>query len=107
MLRNYLKVAFRNLVQHKAFSFINIAGLAIGMSCSILIMLWMQDELSYDKFHARADHIYRITASLEELDVHAAVSSAPLVPTFKSEIPELRDAVRTTGQRSDLMQVGD
>jgi putative ABC transport system permease protein len=107
MLKNYLKVAFRNLIQHKVFSFINIVGLAIGMSCSILIMLWIQDELSYDRFHARANHMYRVTANLEELDVHGAISSAPLAQAFKSEVPEIKDAVRITGLRTDLMQVGD
>ena len=107
MLKNYLKIAFRNLLQHKAFSFINIAGLAIGMSCSILIMLWVQDELSYDRFHTKADRTYRITASLMELDVHAAVSSAPLSQAFKSEIPEIKNTVRISGYRTDLLQVED
>src|SRR6187549_1460 len=107
MLKNYLKIAFRNLRQHKAFSFINIAGLTIGMSSSILIMLWVQDEISFDRFHQKADQIYRITASLTELDVHAAVSSAPLSPTFKSEIPEIKNSVRTSSYRSDLLQVDD
>ncbi|MEO7991455.1 MAG: ABC transporter permease [Chryseolinea sp.] len=107
MLKNYLKIAFRNLLQHKAFSFINIAGLAIGMSCSILVMLWVQDELSYDRFHAKADRIYRVTASLMELDVHAAVSSAPLAHAFKNEIPEIKNSIRLNAYRTDLMQVED
>jgi hypothetical protein len=53
MFKSYLKVAWRNLLRHKAFSSINIVGLAIGMTCSIFILLWVQHELSYDRFHAR------------------------------------------------------
>jgi hypothetical protein len=53
MIKNYLKVALRNLIRHKGFSFINITGLALGMSVCILILLWVQDELSYDRFHAK------------------------------------------------------
>ena len=54
MLRNYFKIAFRNIQRHKAYSFINISGLAIGMASSILILLWVQNELSYDRFHQNA-----------------------------------------------------
>ena len=61
MLKNYLKIAVRNLSRHPAYSFLNISGLAIGMAASILILLWGQNELSYDRFNANADHIYRIT----------------------------------------------
>ena len=107
MLQNYIKIAFRNLLQHKAFSFINIAGLAIGMSCSILIMLWVQDELSYDKFHKNSGRIYRITSSLADLDIHAAVTSAPMAQTLKNEVPEIRSVVRLSGHNSDLLQVDD
>ncbi|MCJ7579394.1 MAG: ABC transporter permease, partial [Candidatus Aminicenantes bacterium] len=60
MLKNYLKVAFRNMKRHKNVSFINITGLAIGITCCILILLWVQDELSFDQFHKNADNIYRI-----------------------------------------------
>ena len=57
MLQNYLKIALRNLLRQKAFSFINVAGLATGMACSILILLWVQDELSYDRFHVHSDNL--------------------------------------------------
>jgi hypothetical protein len=71
MIRNYFKIAFRNIIRHKAFAAINIAGLAIGMTCSIFILLWVQNELSYDRFHKNADEIYRITANAG--DFNAAV----------------------------------
>ncbi len=60
MWRNYIKTAFRNLIRYKGFSFINILGLSIGMACSILIFLWVQFELSYDKFNDKSDKLYRL-----------------------------------------------
>ena len=54
MFRNYLKIALRNLWRHKGYSFINIAGLAVGMACTLFILLWVQDELSFDRFHVNA-----------------------------------------------------
>jgi putative ABC transport system permease protein len=55
---NYFKIAIRNILRHKVYSFINIMGLAVGMACCILILLWVQDEMSYDRFHENADDIY-------------------------------------------------
>src|SRR5688572_15630158 len=107
MLKNYFKIAFRNLLRHKGFSFINIFGLGIGMASSILILLWVVDELSYDKFHNNHDNLFRITASLPELNVHAAVSSAPLAQAFTQQLPEIKKAVRIQANNSDLLQVGD
>lgn len=107
MIRNYLKIAIRNLLRQKGFSFINIFGLALGISCTALIGMWVNDELSYDRFHDDYERIYRITATLPELKVHAAVSSAPLALALKNEIPEIDDAVRISNFHRDLIQVGD
>ena len=63
MLANYLKVAFRNLAKHKGYTAINIAGLAVGMASCLLILLYVQHELSYDRYHEKADHLYRVTFS--------------------------------------------
>ena len=62
MFKNYFKIALRNIRRYKTYSFINIIGLAIGMACCIMILLYVQDELSYDSYHANADHIYRLIA---------------------------------------------
>lgn len=107
MIQNYIKVAIRNLLRQKGFSFINIFGLALGISCTALIGMWVGDELSYDKFHHDYEQIYRITGTLPEMKVHAAVSSAPMALAFKNEIPELEDAVRISGLERDLVQVGN
>ena len=65
MLKNYLKIAFRNLWKSKGFSFLNIAGLAIGLVCFILIALYVVDELSYDRFYPDAERIYRVDADIK------------------------------------------
>ena len=97
MLRNYLKVALRNLSRNKVYSIINIAGLAVGMACFILIVLWVRDELSYDKFHPNADRLCLVTdyekyADGDELTF--SVNPPELAPTLKSEYPEVVDAAR-------------
>lgn len=62
MFKNYLKIAIRNIRKQKVFSFINIAGLVIGMACCIIILLWAQDELSFDRFHKNSNELYRAIA---------------------------------------------
>ena len=95
MLKNYFKIAYRNLIRHKAYSFINLAGLAIGMASSILILLWVQNELSYDKFNKNAKQIYRVVCSLG--DFKAAVNPAVMSPTLKQEMPVIKDFAMLQG----------
>jgi len=90
MLDTYLKIAIRNLIKHKIFSIINILGLAIGLACFILIMLWVQDELSYDRFHKNEDHIYLVLRS--DIGKPSAVTSKMLAPALKDELPEVINA---------------
>jgi predicted permease len=97
MLKNYLKIAFRNLARQKGSSFINITGLAIGMTCSMLILLWVQHELSYDRFNEHADDVYRVVenqfyAGGEIFPV--AVTPSPLAPALKEQFPEIIKATR-------------
>jgi len=100
MLRNYLKFAFRNLKRHKIYSFINIFGLAVGMACAILILLWIQDELSYDRFHANANDIYRVVEKWQyssgEMDYNR-VTPGPLAPVLKADYPEIIHSTRFFG----------
>lgn len=107
MLLNYLKIAIRNLVRYKSFSFINIAGLAIGISCTLFIALWVQDELNYDAFHADGDRMYRVNSHLSESDIKAAVTCPPLAEAMKQEITGVEDAIRISMRYEALMQVGD
>ena len=96
MFKNYLLVAWRNLRRHKGFSFINISGLAIGISCCILIFLYINDELSYDKYHKNADRIYRQIAYSTiggETRVFARMPSA-VAPGLEEALPEIEASAR-------------
>jgi putative ABC transport system permease protein len=91
MFKNYFKIAIRNLVKHRKYSLINILSLAVGLAGFILIMLWVQDELSYDRFHKNADDIYMVLRT--ENGKTSAITSKLLAPALKSEIPEIIDAI--------------
>jgi predicted permease len=96
MLYNYLIITLRGLRKSKAFSFINLLGLAVGMATSILILLWVQDELSFDNFHPHGDHVYRVVSGWQTNNAtqEYAATPAPLAAVLKGEIPEIRDVVR-------------
>ncbi len=94
MIVNYLKIAFRNMKRHKGYSFINIAGLAIGMAICILILLWVQDELNFDRFHENAENIYRVYMNDQNYGVVWPIVSIPVGPALKQEFPEVIDSVR-------------
>jgi ABC-type antimicrobial peptide transport system permease subunit len=110
MLKNYIKIAIRNLKRHKVYSFINLIGLAVGMAACILILLWVQDELSFDRFHEKADQIYR---ALE----HESISDGrtltyPLFPpgfgpALEKDYPQVLETVRLRQLRGRIVQVGD
>jgi putative ABC transport system permease protein len=107
MLKNYLLIGWRNLTRQKVFSLINIFGLATGMACTILIVMWVHDELSYDKFHPGIERTYRVLASLEVMPNRAAVSPAPMGPALAAEIPGVAEVVRISGLDSDIFQRGE
>ncbi len=82
MLKNYFKVALRSLKKHKAFSFINILGLSVGLTCCILIGLYINEEMSYDKFHKDSDNIYRFTREFLSPDGTTSLHLSSLAPAF-------------------------
>jgi len=96
MFKNYFKIAVRNLWRHKAFSFINILGLAVGMSACFLIYLYVSFETSYDNFNTKADRIYRIVSDVKTPSetINAGITIAPLAIDLKKDFPEVEDAVR-------------
>lgn len=96
MFKNYIKVAFRNLFRHKFYSFINIFGLTIGISVSLLISFYVVDELSYDKFHKDADRIYQIylKAMLQGKPADGANTCAPIAAASREELAGVEDAIR-------------
>jgi len=93
MFRNYLKIALRNMKRHKTFSIINISGLVVGLTCFILIFLYVRYERSYDTFHENSDRIFRVVTQDPENDTFAS-SPAALAPTLMDEFPEVRAATR-------------
>ncbi|UCH97760.1 MAG: ABC transporter permease, partial [Candidatus Aminicenantes bacterium] len=96
MFKNYLKIAFRNIKRHKGYSFINIAGLAIGMACCILMVVYISSELSFDRYHENADRIYRLChhANIGGTDDISGVSNAVAAPALRDSFPEVVNAVR-------------
>jgi putative ABC transport system permease protein len=99
MIRNYLKVALRSLFRNKLTAFINIAGLALAMACAILIYLFISDEISYEKYHTKADRMYRITRSFHspegEVNLHLANVAPPIGPLIKNDFGEIETLART------------
>jgi len=97
MFKNYLKIALRNMNKNKSYSMINIFGLTLGMACCILIMLWIQDELSFEDFHKKADRIARVVSKINfdsgEI-LRSTRSIPPLANALKEDYPEIEDAVR-------------
>ncbi|MBN1273045.1 MAG: ABC transporter permease [Candidatus Aminicenantes bacterium] len=96
MFKNYLKVTLNNLKKHKSFSLINILGLAIGLGCSILITSYVFHELSYDKYHKKADRIYRLCSDLKISGEHLNIpkTSPPMAEYLVQNYPEVLNAVR-------------
>ncbi len=96
MFRNVLKIALRNILKQKGYSFINIFGLAVGITCCIIIMLFVFDELSYDKFYSNSERIYRLGVKtlLNNNLENTARSASPIGPALKSEFPEVEAMVR-------------
>ncbi len=110
MIKNYLLVALRNLKRNKVFSFINILGLALGMACSLLILLWVHDERSVDSFHASKDRLYNIyQRQYYDGKVEAGYyTPGVLAPELKKKIPGIEKAADYTGYTDKLtFQVGD
>jgi putative ABC transport system permease protein len=96
MIKNYFKIAWRNLLKNKTFSLINIAGLASGLACFILIALYVADEMSYDKYNEKASRIYRIHSDIVfgGNKLHLAVTSDPMGATLKKDYPQVEEYVR-------------
>lgn len=96
MFQNYLKIAIRNLTRNKIFSMINIAGLSLGLTCCMLIVLYTKDEVSFDRFQKNKDRLYRITVRMSDEKETRTMGSTNAVhgPGFKQEIPEIKEVIR-------------
>ena len=99
MLKNYFKIAIRNLFKHKTFSTINILGLAIGIAVFLLIVLWIQNEFQYDQFHGNIDRLYKVWENQKYSDgniLTVPATPGPLQKAMEEEVPEVSISVRTT-----------
>lgn len=118
MFRNYIKVAYRNLIRHKGYSFINLIGLTIGMACCLLIALYVHDELSFDQYHKNAHRIYRVLhvfgkgEDVEKVspptpEEYQVWGSAPIGAVLATNFPEVRKVVQMSGPLELLFQYGE
>ncbi len=110
MLQHYLKVAIRSLRRQKGYASLNIAGLAVGMACGMLILLAVRHDLSYDRFHDNADRIYRVVTIDRAFGVSSqrvGMTIPAVAPTARSTFPEIEAAVRLVGGGQQLLSVGE
>jgi putative ABC transport system permease protein len=110
MLGNYLKTSLRHIWKHRMYSFINIAGLAVGLACCLLILGYVRDELAFDRYHVKADRIFRLVDGFDVEGNNArffALSSAPFAPTLKREFPQVEDVVRLIPSQRQMVSVGE
>lgn len=109
MLKNFILTSLRSMLRHKAFSFINIAGLAIGLAACIIILLFIVDELSYDRYHEKADRIYRITTAgvFGNREFTGTYSAAPLAKALLDDYAEVQHATRMMARNNRLVSFED
>src|SRR6201992_3662528 len=98
MIRNYIKIAWRNITRHKFISAINISGLAIGLTCCLLILAYIINELSYDKFNANADRTYRVTRTFYDAQgvesLHLSSIAPAFFPLIQTAFPDIQKLTR-------------
>ena len=109
MIKNFFKVAYRNLLRNKGFSVINILGLAVGMASAMVILLWIQNEVSYDQFHEKKDRIYEAWNRAEFSGELQCWNTTPkvLARTLERDLPEVEQAVRVDWANNRLFSIGD
>lgn len=109
MFKNNIKLAIRNILKYKFYSFLNVIGLAIGVATCLLILLFVHDELNYDKYNEKADRIYRVVADfkLGGNDLKSAEIGAPTAEAFLNDFPEVENAVRITSGGDWIIKYGD
>lgn len=109
MLKNLLKIAIRNILKDKTYSAINVLGLTIGITCSLFLLMYILDELSYDRYHENGENIYRVVSNIKEPDnaFTWAVAQIPLAEELRNNYPEVKNAVRFFGTQNTLYKNGE
>src|SRR6185295_6605695 len=108
MFNNYFKIALRYLMRYKTYTIINILGLAVGVTCCVLIMLFVRSEFSYDRFNTKADRMYRVwqEEKFQGQDFVNTFTSIPMGPAMKSSFPEVEEMCRIY-QTNTLIKIGN
>ena len=109
MFKNYLKIALRNIIRHKGYSSINIIGLALGMACCIFLLLWVQHQISFDKFHENANNLYRVEVEIPQPQgkIRGPNTPYPLGPAIKEYLPEIKNLARWQSPPRLLIRYGE
>src|SRR4051812_32336157 len=118
MFRHYFQIAWRNLMKRKFYTLINVAGLAIGMTCCVLISVYLYHESSYDQYHVKRDRIYRVAQVFRSVEQGATPGApspqdyqvwgcAPVGPALQADFPEVEKVVQFMSPNSLLLQQGD
>jgi putative ABC transport system permease protein len=111
MLKSYLIVAVRNLLRHKLYSLINLAGLSVGLTGALLVLLYVQRELSYDRHHEKAERIYRVLRETRlgngRTEISMPGTSGALVPALSDDFPQIEEAVRVHNRWRTWVGHGD
>ena len=109
MLGNYIKIALRNIQKRKVYSILNITGLSIGMACSMLLFLWIQDEIGFDRFHEHTDRLCRVLTegNYTENVIHFSGTPAPLGPAMEEEFPEIERTCRFVTVGRFMVEYGE
>ncbi len=109
MFANYVKIALRNILRHRSFSIINLFGLALGMTCCFLMMMWVVDEMSWDKFHTNAGTLYRVEQDqpTPQGPFHVYLTPDPMGPALLAELPEVQNASRVAFPGVLLVRAGE
>ena len=109
MLKNYFLIAWRNLLKNRSFSLTNLLGLVIGIACTLMIFLWVRDELTFDKFHTNYNNIYQVIAH-RDFNNHVFTDrnmAFPLAPALEKKYPAIKRAVVTTNPYPQILQAGE
>ena len=107
MIRTWITTSWRNFLKYKSFSIINICGLSLGIACVIAILLYILDEVSYDRFHEKAERIYQVN-SISAYDGSSnryATTSTPLADAIRSDVPEVEEAARLFGRQATIQVI--
>ena len=105
MIKNLLLIAFRNFKKDKWYSLLNVLGLTIGITFSLFLIFYIKDELNYDRYHDKADRIYRIVSYIQERDkkTNWTLTQLPLAPTLKKDFPEVEQSARFLGKGKNIV----